>query len=243
MPNEPKAPDGAALPKLSDKHQKFLTLYLTECAMNASKAARRAGYKNHSEGHRLLQREDISLHLKAALEGDAQVMGAGELARRLTLQAREQANMEDFLKVSTVPRTFWVDARRHEPVRELAKRLRVDVDDLDSTDMMHEFGADSVASTVDGDWMIRVNTIETEVTIDWEAAREAGALAALAWFKKNKDGSVEYKLKDPVKAQELLGRMHKIFVDKVEMTGNNSGPLQVHVTRRIVSAPAPGGEE
>jgi phage terminase small subunit len=217
---EHRTPEGTALPKLTDRHTKFLTLYLNDCNMNASRAAKRAGYKNHQEGFRLLQREDVSLHLKAALESDAQVMGAGEIARRLTIQAREQANMEDFLRVSAVPRSFWVEARKHEPVRELAKRHGVHYEDLDSEDLMREFGADAVATTLDGETMILINTIETEVTIDWDAAREAGALSALAWLKKNKDGSVEYKLKDPTRAQELLGKMHKMFTEKVEHSGD-----------------------
>lgn len=54
---------------------------------------------------------------------------------------------------------------------------------------------------------------------------------------------MEFELHDPIRANELLGKANKMFVDRVEMSGNGGGPMQVHVTRRIVSANLTGGEE
>ncbi|GGR00212.1 terminase small subunit [Deinococcus ruber] len=220
MPDESAVPEGAALPKLSDKHAKFVRLYLGECNLNASKAARKAGYQNHAEGYRLLQREDVAAHVRAGLESEAQVMPAGEVMRRLSTLARQDADMADFVKVSNAVRTFWLDYRKHEPVHELAKKHGCDIDDLDAEDLMREFGADAVATTLDGDTMIRINSLETDVTIDWTAAVEAGALSAIQVLKKNKDGSIEYKLKDTVRALELLGKKYSLFTDRQEISGS-----------------------
>jgi hypothetical protein len=49
----------------------------------------------------------------------------------------------------------------------------------------------------------------------------------LASVKQNKDGSVELKLHDQLKALELLGRYAGAFKDVKEISGPNGGPLQL----------------
>lgn len=56
----------------------------------------------------------------------------------------------------------------------------------------------------------------------------------MAVLKKNRDGSIEYRVKDTSKALEMLGRLHNMFTDKVQVSGADGGPVQVQITRRIV---------
>lgn len=226
---------GAAL---NPRHKKFADFYLNECRLNASAAARRAGYKDHRQGWRIQRMPDVAAYIAAVMAESPDVMGAGEVAARLTIEARSTVDMDEFVTVAPTERTFWVPARDHEPVREYAKRKRVDVEDLDKYDLMNEFGASEVSETLDGEIMIKVATIRQDVVIDWAAAKAAGAISGMAVLKQNRDGSLEYRVKDPTKALQLLGQLHSMFTEKVEVGGKDGGPVQVQITRRIVGGEA-----
>jgi len=57
----------------------------------------------------------------------------------------------------------------------------------------------------------------------------------LASVKQNKDGSVELKLHDQLKALELLGRYAGAFKDIRELSGPNGGPLEVAATAPLTT--------
>jgi len=79
--------------KLTNKRIAFVEHYLA--CWNASEAARRAGYKQRNEGHRLLTNADIQAHIKERL---AEVtMSADEVLQRLAEIARN-LDSGDYLK-------------------------------------------------------------------------------------------------------------------------------------------------
>jgi phage terminase small subunit len=53
---------------------------------------------------------------------------------------------------------------------------------------------------------------------DFERARDAGALHLVKKFKEGLHG-IELELHDPIRALELLGKAHKLFVDRQEQSG------------------------
>ncbi|GAA5514782.1 hypothetical protein Dcar01_03543 [Deinococcus carri] len=214
---------GAAL---NPRHRKFADLYLNECRLNASAAARRSGYKDHRQGWRIVRLPDVAAYIAAVMAESPDVMGAGEVAARLTIEARSTVDMDEFVTVAPTERTFWVPARQHEPVREYAKRKRVDVEDLDKYDLMNEFGASEVSETLDGEVMIKVATIAQDVVIDWAAAKAAGAISGMAVLKKNRDGSLEYRVKDPTKALQLLGQLHDMFGQRQVHQNPDGSPIK-----------------
>lgn len=222
---------GAAL---SQKHKKFCDLYLGVCRLNSSAAARKAGYSDHKEGWNILRRADVRAYIAARMAEQDDVMQPSEIAARLTLEARTVVDMDDFITVAPSERTFWVPARDHDETRELAKRKKLHVDDLDLYDLEGHYGADRISRTGDGEILLKVATVAQDVVIDWAAAKAAGAITGMATIKKNKDGSLEYRLKDPAKALEMLGRLHNMFTDKVQVSGSDGGPVQVQITRTIV---------
>lgn len=224
---------------LTPKERKFADLYVGPCKLNQSAAARGAGYKDHREGWALVRRPKVKAYIAALMAENEDVMSRSEVAMRLTLEARSVVDMDEFVHVAPTERSFWVPARDHEPVRELAKSKKLHVDDLDLYDLEGHFGADHVSQTGDGEKLIKVVTISQDVEIDWAAAKAAGAISGMAVLKKNRDGSIEYRVKDGTKALEMLGRLHNMFTDKVQVTGDANAPLQVQITRTIVQ----GGKE
>ncbi|MFT2719726.1 terminase small subunit [Deinococcus sp. A31D244] len=222
---------GAAL---TAKQKRFADAYLGPCRLNASAAAREAKYSDHREGWGLLRHAGVKAYIAARLEEQDDVMSRSEVAARLTLEARSVVDMDAFVQVAPTERTFWVPAREHEPVRELAKKKGCHVDDLDLYDLCGHFGEDQISRTGDGEMLVRVATISQDVEIDWAAAKAAGAISGMAVLKKNRDGSIEYRVKDTSKALEMLGRLHNMFTDKVQVSGADGGPVQVQITRRIV---------
>lgn len=236
MPETDTPPQTAAQlgADLSAKQKKFADAYLGPCRLNASAAARKAEYKDHREGWTLLRHPKVKAYIAARMEEQNDVMSRSEVAARLTLEARSIVDMDDFVHVAPTERSFWVPAREHEPVRELAKSKKLHVDDLDLYDLEGHFGADHVSQTGDGEKLIKVVTISQDVEIDWAAAKAAGAISGMAVLKKNRDGSIEYRVKDGTKALEMLGRLHNMFTDKVQVTGEGGGPVQVAITRRII---------
>ncbi|PJI55729.1 hypothetical protein CTI14_02290 [Methylobacterium radiotolerans] len=222
---------GAAL---TAKERKFADLYVGPCKLNQSAAARGAGYKDHREGWALVRRPRVKAYIAALMAENEDVMSRAEVAMRLTLEARSIVDMDDFVHVAPTERSFWVPAREHEPVRELAKSKKLHVDDLDLYDLEGHFGADHVSQTGDGEKLVKVVTISQDVEIDWAAAKAAGAISGMAVLKKNRDGSIEYRVKDNTKALEMLGRLHNMFTDKVQVSGEAGGPVQVAITRRII---------
>lgn len=228
----PTAADlGAAL---QPKHRQFCDTYLTN-GLNALAAAREMGYKQQGEGHRLLQREDISVYVRARL--DEAGLTTAEITRRLQYFA--EGDMRDFLTVAPSERSYWIRADQHEEVREAAKRRGTTADALDNYELAGILGSDRVAQTEDGVLMVCVREVDAEVIVDWRSAERLRALGRIKKIKIGKEGAVEFELHDPVRALELLGKAQKMFTDKVELGGEGGGPVQVQITRRIVGGEGP----
>lgn len=225
QPETPKTVEqlGAAL---KPQHKKFADYYLNDCKLNASAAARKAGYKDHRQGWRILRMADVAAYVAALMTATPDVMSAGEVAARLTIEARNTVDLDDYTSVAPTERSFWVPALEHEPVRELAKRKACHPDDLDLYDLEGHFGAENVSRTGDQETLIRVATIEQDVIIDWAKLKEAGGMSGLAMIKKNKDGSIEYRVKDPTKALQLLGQLHDLFGQRQVHQNPDGSPIK-----------------
>lgn len=222
---------GAAL---SRKHRDFADIYLTS-GLNVSAAGQAAGYKNYWEGHRLMRREDVSAYVRARL--DESGLTGQEIIRRLEFFA--SSDMRDFLTVAPSERSYWVRASESEEVRGYAKRRGLLPDAVENYDVSGLVGSENVAQTEDGVLMVCIRKVDAEVTIDWRRAEQGQALGRIKKLKIQKDGAVEFELHDPTRALELLGKAHKLFTDRTELVGDPNAPLQVQITRRIVT----GGEE
>lgn len=225
---QPKSAEelGAAL---SARHLQFADEYLTN-GLNARAAGRTLGYRNVSEGPRLIRRPDIAAYVQARLNESGWTRA--EIRRRLEYFA--DGGMEDFLTVAPSERSYWIRADQHEEVREAAKCRGTTADALDNYELSSILGGENVAQTEEGVLMVCVKRLDAEVSVDWRAAERMQALGRLRKIKIGKDGGVEFELHDPTRALELLGRAQKMFTDKVEMTGEGGGAVQVQITRRIV---------
>lgn len=245
MPNELNASEGAALPSIEElgsrlqvRHRELVDIYLTN-GLNAKAAARQLKYKNPGEASRIMARPEVAAYRNAML-ADRQLSKDAILAK---LEYLSEASMANFVRIAPTERSYWVRATEHEEVRDAAKRRGVLPDALDEYDLAGLFGSERVAQTESGALIVQISTVEAEVIIDWRAAEQQQVLGHLKKLKLSKNGQVEFELHDAVKPLELLGKAQKMFTDRVEMSGNGGGPVQVQITRRIVSTPAAGGDE
>lgn len=84
---------------------------------------------------------------------------------------------------------------------------------------------------------------EASGQIDWEKAREKGKTALIKRIKHktiittDKDGEGttitedELELHDPQKALQLIGKHHKLFVDRQEISGVDGGSVKIEIVR------------
>ncbi len=215
-------PQKTAYDQLSPKQRKFVNHYVGH--LNATRAGREAGYANPDEGRRLRRYPKVAAAIDELLEQDS--MPKAEIRARLERDAR--FDLDEFMRVATGERIFWVRALEHEPVRELATRRGVTADALDAGDLAYELGADQVATTLDGTLMVRVATISQDVEVDWAALKEAGLLGAFKKIKRHKDGAIEYEVKDQHRALELLGKAQRMWVERQEHSGPDGEPLKLY---------------
>lgn len=64
--------------------------------------------------------------------------------------------------------------------------------------------------------------------VDWDKLVQAGKTHLVKKFKVTKDG-VEIELHDPQRALELLGKHHKLFTERQEVTGEDGGEIVFRV--------------
>lgn len=86
---------------------------------------------------------------------------------------------------------------------------------------------------------------ESTGQIDWQKARESGKTALIKRIKHktiittDKDGEGttitedELELHDPQKALQLLGKHHKLFIDRTEISGVDGKPIEVKAYRNF----------
>jgi phage terminase small subunit len=222
MPNEPKASEGAALPKLSARHVRLINAYI-ECNFSQAAAARASGYSNPREGWRLLQRPDIQVHLQVRL-ADA-CMKSDEVLARLSALARVTGDQ------------FTTEVEREVPIYE-ARPLNERIANLErQKNTLIGLGADIFKGRIEriqeqiteqetelalnpaATYQVQVGTrMVREVVPSLEAARDNGVLFALESIEHTQHG-LKFKRQDNVKALELIGKHHKLFTEKVEHSG------------------------
>jgi|GEM_PF-5596413 len=235
MPDEP-----AQLPELKPKHARFVDAYF-EHHLNAAEASRACGYRDRAEGSRLLAREDVAAHVQARL--DAAGMTAAEVLARLTRLSR--GDMSDFLSVH----------ERDEPVYENRPLVEKLTDIRRRIDALHQFRAQrdthlsqdqratlsdklarlldqeldtelELALNPDATYQAKVGTRPVrELIADPVKAAELQQLGLVKKFKYE-DGRLEVELHDVVRTLELMGKRHKLFTDKIDVTGDVSASIK-----------------
>lgn len=101
------------------KQRLFVSHYL-DC-LNASEAARRAGYKRPmQEGWRLLRNAEIATAVEAGLSEKA--MGRTEVLTRLAEMAR--SDMREFIRFNEGTGDTWIDVSEEKPLH-LIKKLEI----------------------------------------------------------------------------------------------------------------------
>lgn len=197
---------------LTHKQQAFISAYL-QC-FNAAEAARQAGCKDGpgiwQAAHRLLTNSEVSRAISERLS--TQAMSAEECLARLAEQAR--GNIEDFIELipGGVDRDKWVNelVRKLDVATAAAKRgEEVDYSPI-AEHLAHE--------PKQPGWRINL-----------EKAQERGVLNVAHRIGYDKFGRPEVELESRQGALQLIGKAHKLFVDRQELTGKDGADLMAGV--------------
>jgi len=208
---------------LTTKQQAFVEHYLR--SWNASQAARDAGYSEKSArliGSENLTKPDIQAAIEARL---AELkMSADEVLARLADQAR--GSMADFLRVD------------EEEITLSWSLLKVPTNadgDPDLAGVVMELASqENVQPT---DQILRTATVKRAVArLDLLQAGERGKLGLVKKYSLDDKGKVSIELHDAQSALQLLGRHHKLFVDRTELTGKDGNPIEVSDARATLAA-------
>lgn len=190
-----------ALHGLTGKQRAFVLAYL-DC-LNASEAARRAGYAVRSlrqVASENLTKPNIKEALRLGFERMA--MGKDEVIARISAIA--SASLEDFITLEA------------EPGADDSKFP--DYDQPQSPD--GEESEDKPRTPHPGHWRL-----------DLAKAKRRGVLGALKKLKWGEHGP-EIELYSALEAQQLLGKYHRAFVERQEVSGPNGTPLQIDTEAR-----------
>lgn len=71
--------------------------------------------------------------------------------------------------------------------------------------------------------------------IDWEKAQELASIGLIKKFRYDRNGRPNIEMYDAIAALDLLGRHHKLFVDRTELSGPNGGALQLESVNAALS--------
>lgn len=163
---------------------------------NATKAATDAGYSERSA--RSIGSENLTkpdIQEAIAARLAELTMSADEVLTRLSGHAR--GSLEDFLQIERV--TYHPRQAVPDPTDEDPKAVR---------------------------WVEDPIPVERLVIrLDLEQARDRGTLHLLKKMKWNQWGEPEIEIHDAQTALALLGKHHKLFVDRTEHTGADGGPI------------------
>jgi phage terminase small subunit len=206
---------------LSTKQQAFIEHYLT--LWNGYRAAIAAGYSETSARHqasRMLSNDNIQAAIQERL---AELkMGADEVLARLTAQAR--GSMGDFLRTDEEEITLtW-------SLLSLPTTEDGEVDMAGA--MLRLAGQENVQPT---DRILHTATIKRAVArLDLLAAERH--LHLIKKYSLDDKGKVSIELYDAQAALTLLGRHHKLFVDRTEHTGVDGAPIAIQFTQALDTA-------
>lgn len=191
-------------PKLTAKQRAFVEAYFA-CGFNATEAARRAGYSAktaRSVGAENLTKPDIQAEISRRM--DEAAMPANEVLARLAAQAR--GSMADFLRVDEEQVTLtW----------SLATQQQADAVLLAALEGHQPAPTDQILHTA---------TVTRSVArLDLLAARDK--LGLIKKYSIDKDGKVAIELYDAQAALGLIGKHHRLFVERTELTGKDGEAL------------------
>lgn len=71
--------------------------------------------------------------------------------------------------------------------------------------------------------------------VDWEAVKKRGHLIKKIAHNKGKNSIVE--LHDAQAALALIGKHHRLFVDRQEVTGKDGAPVEVEIKEVVIELP------
>jgi phage terminase small subunit len=198
---------GAERP-LTAKQQLFIEAYLGAARGNATEAARLAGYGGDGDtlkvtGCRLLTNANVAEAVAARLARAKRCLQADDVLELLTDQAT--STMDDFFDIIEVESVM---KRPKDPAR---------CDDEDSPAEEFEAAEEPMRRSYP--------------VMNLQKAKDRGKLGLVRKISFNQFGPT-LELYSAQSALELLGRHHKLFTDKAEITGANGGPIEVAVARR-----------
>lgn len=208
----------AALAELKGKERKLVIEYLRD--LHQRNAAIRAGYSAHTadvQASQILRKLKVRAAVNAGLALYA--MPADEVLARLGMQAR--GSMADFLRIDDEEITLtWSllsvpETNDGEP-------------DFAGT-MMRLASQENVLPT---DRILHTTTIKRPVArLDLMEAGRRGLLGLVKKYGIDDKGKIAIELYDAQTAQQLLGRHHKLFVDRTELTGKDGDPIEINDAR------------
>jgi phage terminase small subunit len=200
-PLTPQARYDAALAALQAKQRKFVAHYLA--SLNASQAARQAGYSEKTAGqigYQLLQKTSIAAAVSAGMA--LQAMPAGEILARLSAHAR--GSMADFLRVD------------EEEIQVSWSVLELPADrdgnpDLSGT--IYDLAKQQIVKPTQR--ILHTATVKRSVArLDLLAAGQAGKLGLVKKYSLDEDtGKVGIEIYDAQAALIALGKHHKLWGD------------------------------
>lgn len=187
------------------KRRLFVLAYL-DC-LNKTEAAARAGYaKPHPEGSRLLQNATVAEAARLGFERKA--MQKDEVIARISAIA--SASLEDFITLEAEPTG---DDSTYPVYFDPLKSKRKGRDDEEAEES--EATEEKPATPHPGHWRL-----------DLAKAKRRGVMGALKKLKWGEHGP-EIELYSALEAQQLLGKYHRAFVERQEVSGPNGAPLQI----------------
>jgi phage terminase small subunit len=195
----------AALAKLTSRQHSFVLELLK--GKSLTEAAIDAGFSERtarSQASRMLTNVNISeaIDLGRKLAARDAVMEASEVLERLTAIGRGSLG-DDFLRIERI--TYHKRMPVARPTEEDPKAV---------------------------EWVEDPIPVErVDYALDLMQAKERGKLHLVKKYKDSPTTGLEIELHDPVRALELLGRHHKLFITVTELTGKDGAPIEVKDAR------------
>lgn len=230
---------------LTAKQKQFVNEYLVD--LNATRAYKAAGYSVRSdnaagvEGHKLLKNPKIAEKIREAMEKREQ---RTEITQDMVLQrwwaiATADPNELTHLRRLCCRHCFgigheyqWIDEREYNTAVELA------IEEAKARDKEPQIPSDAGGFGFDrslrphpkcpkckGEGRPELHVADTK-----EVSAQARALYAGA---KHTQAGVEIKMHDQVKALEIVTRHLGMLRDKVELTGDEGGPINIIFSNKI----------
>lgn len=188
---------------LSNKQRAFVEYYIA--CWDGTKAAIQAGYSPHTaaqQASRLLKNVNIQALIKERVSEIA--MSANEVLTALSEQAR--ADIGQFYKV----------------VEEWTFYPLPTYDILDAEEVEDDTDPDNPRK--------RINYLVRHVALDTDKLTDPRYSRLLQKVSDTPRGGIEIEIYNKQNAIIQLGKYHRLFTDKQEITGKDGGPIETKVT-------------